>query len=200
MTPLPRFHRLPAERREAILSVARRHFAEQGPDAASHNKIIEATGVSKTAAYQYFDGREDLLGAVLEDVLDRLLAVLGPWKPASGAAEFWSRLESGTGALTAHLNTHPDDLALVEAAVARVRSGAWFDWFGDLVEDGRRLGVIRTDVDRDLLVTATAAVMKAADEWVLTGLANSLERPRQQTWDLLAALWSAADRSAGREA
>ncbi|MEY2227764.1 MULTISPECIES: TetR/AcrR family transcriptional regulator [Streptomyces] len=208
MTPLPRFHRLPAERQEAILAVARAHFAEHGPASASYNKIIEAAGFSKTAAYQYFDGREDLLAAVLDDVLDRLLGVLGPWTPARDEADFWARLEAGSRALVAHLRAHPDDLALADAAVGRARGGVWLGWFGAVVEDGRRLGFIRTDVDPDLLAGATAAVMRAADAWALHALnAAPPERPTarpvlpggEQVWSLLRGLWSGgADGGAGR--
>ncbi|MFJ3964552.1 TetR/AcrR family transcriptional regulator [Streptomyces sp. NPDC090036] len=213
MTPLPRFHRLPAERQEAILGVARAHFAEHGPESASYNKIIEAAGFSKTAAYQYFDGREDLLAAVLDDVLDRLLGVLGPWTPARDEAEFWARLEAGTRALVAHLQAHPDDLALADAAVGRARGGAWLGWFQAVVEDGQRLGFIRTDVDRALLAGATAAVMRAADEWALSALRAAHPTTTQltthpttaspttthpaaaapgseQVWSLLRGLWS----------
>ncbi|MGW6983455.1 TetR/AcrR family transcriptional regulator [Streptomyces sp. NPDC054932] len=208
MTPLPRFHRLPAERQEAILGVARAHFAEHGPEAASYNKIIEAAGFSKTAAYQYFDGREDLLSAVLADVLDRLLGVLGPWTPTRDEAEFWARLEAGSHALVVHLRAHPDDLALADVAVGRARGGAWLGWFEAVVEDGQRLGFIRTDVDRSLLAGATAAVMRAADEWALSALrAAQQEAPggtaappgSAQVWSLLRGLWSAgADGGAGR--
>ncbi|WP_051781981.1 MULTISPECIES: TetR/AcrR family transcriptional regulator [unclassified Streptomyces] len=207
MTPLPRFHRLPAERQEAILTVARAHFAEHGPASASYNKIIEAAGFSKTAAYQYFDGREDLLAAVLDDVLDRLLGVLGPWAPARDEADFWARLEAGSHALVAHLRAHPDDLALADAAVGRAQGGVWLDWFGSVVEDGQRLGFIRTDVAPALLAGATAAVMRAADEWALSALgAARAERPTtaavpgsEQIWSLLRGLWGGgADGGAGR--
>ncbi|MFJ7421725.1 TetR/AcrR family transcriptional regulator [Streptomyces uncialis] len=187
--PLPRFHRQPAERQAAILAVARRHFAEQGPGTASYNKIIEAAGISKTAAYHYFDGREDLLAAVLDDVLARLLGALGPWTPALDAAGFWARLESGTEALLGHLRTHPDDLALAGPAVSRGQGAPWLDWFEALVEDGQRIGVIRTDVDRGLLVSATTAVLGAADEWALTSLAEGRDPARDQVWELLRGLW-----------
>lgn len=49
---LPRFHRLPRERREYILAAARHYLAEHGITTASYNKIIDAVDVSKTAAYQ----------------------------------------------------------------------------------------------------------------------------------------------------
>ncbi|MFE7132483.1 TetR/AcrR family transcriptional regulator [Streptomyces sp. NPDC057638] len=187
--PLPRFHRQPPERQAAILAVARRHFAEHGPRDASYNKIIEAAGISKTAAYHYFDGREDLLGAVLDDVLARLLDVLGPWTPASGADAFWERLEHGTDALARHLGEHPDDLALAAEAVAHDESAAWLGWFTALVADGQRIGVIRTDLDSGLLVAATAGVLRAADEWALIALAAGGEPDREQVWTLLRGLW-----------
>ncbi|MCX5582056.1 TetR/AcrR family transcriptional regulator [Streptomyces erythrochromogenes] len=192
--PLPRFDRLPAERREHILGVARRHFAEHGAEGASYNKIIEAAGVSKTAAYHYFDGREDLLTAVLDGVLDRLLDALGPWEPARDEGDFESRFAAGATALGAHLGGHPEDLALADAAIGRASGGPWLDWFGALVADGRRLGLIRTDVDPSLMVAATAAVIRAADAWALARRATAPDPggPSGQLWTLLRGLWGAA--------
>ncbi|MFE0425885.1 TetR/AcrR family transcriptional regulator [Streptomyces sp. NPDC058953] len=189
MSPLPRFRRLPPERREAILRVARRHFAEQGPEGASYNRIIEAAGFSKTAAYQYFDGRDDLLATVLDDVLERLLGVLGPWTPAPDPAAFRAALEAGTRSLSAHLREHPDDLALAEAAAARPAGAAWAGWFDALITDGQRLGVVRTDVDRALLVATTAAVLRAGDAWTLAAWRAGGEPDTGQVWELLHGLW-----------
>ncbi|MEU7072420.1 TetR/AcrR family transcriptional regulator [Streptomyces narbonensis] len=196
--PLPRFDRLPADRQELILAIARGHFADHGTEAASYNKIIEAAGFSKTAAYHYFDGREDLLSAVLDGVLDRLLGALGPWVAARGEAEFWSRLDAGALALEAHLQGHPDDLALADAAIGHTRgeTGPWLEWFDDLVSDGQRLGVIRSDVDHELLVTVTAAVVRAADAWAVARMkapptpAGPQEADGAQLRRLLRGLWS----------
>ena len=90
--PLPRFQRLSSQQRSAILDVARRQFAAHGADTASYNKIIEAAGISKSSAYQYFDGREDLLGAVLADLRDRLAGLLGDWSPAPSEQALWQQL------------------------------------------------------------------------------------------------------------
>ncbi|MEU3747734.1 MULTISPECIES: TetR/AcrR family transcriptional regulator [Streptomyces] len=196
--PLPRFDRLPAERQELILAIARSHFADHGTEAASYNRIIEAAGFSKTAAYHYFDGREDLLSAVLDGVLGRLLGALGPWVAARDAADFWSRLDIGASALAAHLQGHPDDLALADAAIGHTRgeTGPWLAWFDDLVSDGQRLGVIRTDVDHELLVTVTAAVVRAADTWAVARMKASPTptgphgAEGAQLWRLLRGLWS----------
>lgn len=196
--PLPRFDRLPAERRELILGVARRHFAEHGTEGASYNKIIEAAGVSKTAVYHYFDGRDDLLAAVLDGVLERLLDALGPWGPARDVTDFRARFAASASALAAHLRDHPDDLALADAAIGRIEAGPWLDWFGALVTDGQRLGVIRSDVNRGLLVSVTVAVIRAADAWVLArmrteSVTEAADLPEgeatAQLWSLLCGLW-----------
>ncbi|MFD3936492.1 TetR/AcrR family transcriptional regulator [Streptomyces sp. NPDC058611] len=200
--PLPRFERLPADRQEHFLAVARRHFADYGAEAASYNKIIEATGFSKTAAYQYFDGRDDLLGAVLDGVRERLLGALGPWRPAGRAEEFWARLDQGSKALVTHLYAHADDLALADASLAHAGDGQWIGWFGAVVDNGRQLGVVRPDIDRELLVAATAAVFRAADAWALAALreteaggsapaADGGGDGEEQVWSLLRGLWTA---------
>lgn len=199
--PLPRFDRLPVERQELILGVARRHFAEHGAEGASYNKIIEAAGVSKTAAYHYFDGREDLLTAVLDGVLERLLDALGPWAPARDEADLRSRFTTGSAALATHLQDHPEDLALAGAAIGRTHEGPWLDWFDALVTDGQRLRVIRTDVDHGLLVSVTAAVIQAADAWALDRMTAEPRTEAEdlpegeasaQLWRLLRGLWGGA--------
>ncbi|WP_326586132.1 TetR/AcrR family transcriptional regulator [Streptomyces sp. NBC_01294] len=202
--PLPRFDRLPAERRELILGVARRHFAEHGTEGASYNKIIEAAGVSKTAAYHYFDGREDLLTAVLDGVFERLLDALGPWVPARDEADFRAWFAGGSAALAAHLRDHPEDPALADAAIGRTHAGPWPRMVRRPGQpDGQRLGMIRTDVDHGLLVSATAAVIRAADAWALARMTTERVLPEAadfpedgeapaQLWCLLYGLWGGA--------
>lgn len=185
------------------MGVARRHFGEHGTKGASYNKIIEVAGVSKTAAYHYFDGREDLLTAVLDGVLGRLLDARGPWVPARDEADFRAQFAGASAALAAHLRHHPEDLALSDAAIGRTHAGPWLDWFDALVTDGQRLGMIRTDVDHGLLVSATAAVIRAADAWTLARMTTERVLPEAadfpedgeasaQLWCLLYGLWGGA--------
>ncbi|PJE97987.1 TetR/AcrR family transcriptional regulator [Streptomyces carminius] len=203
--PLPRFHRLPPERRREILETARSHFARDGPDNASYNAITAAAGLSKSAAYQYFDGRQDLLAAVLDGVRDRLTTALGPWRDAGTAEEFWAGLRAGSRRLVRHLAAHPDDLALADAAVTRAAGQEWTGWFATVLDNGRALGVVRDDVDRRLMLSATMAVMHTADRWALRRVTDPVGGFRaddaddtEQVWSLLAGLWG--PRTAGRTA
>ncbi|QPM89170.1 TetR/AcrR family transcriptional regulator [Pseudooceanicola algae] len=58
------------QKRRQILDGAWRIFVDQGFDAASMNNICKAAGVSKGTLYVYFDNKEDLFVALVEDRRD----------------------------------------------------------------------------------------------------------------------------------
>lgn len=182
--PLPRFYRLPAERQRVIVDAAKTEFAQHGPEAASYNTIIAKAGISKSSAYQYFDGKDDILGLVLSDVSDRLRRELGSWVPADTVDAFWQRLSDDSARLVRFLEDNPLDRALADAAVARIPVGNEQSWLAAVIENGISLGVIRSDVDRDLLSAASAAVLRAGDQWALAGGGHP-----DQIFSLLAGLW-----------
>jgi AcrR family transcriptional regulator len=159
--PLPRFDRLAPEVRAAILAVARSHFARDGRDGASFNRIIADAGISKTSAYHYFDGKDDLFAAVAADTAARVLAVLGPWQPVEAAEELWDRLATGTERLLEHLRGHPDDRAVLAAAAPG--AGQEDPWIAAMVADGVRIGLIDAGPGLELITAATAAVIGVAD-------------------------------------
>ncbi|MBL8975425.1 MAG: TetR/AcrR family transcriptional regulator, partial [Myxococcales bacterium] len=75
--PRPRFATLAPDRRAAILAAAAAEFAAHGIDGASYNRIIARAAVSKGAMYYYFDDKQDLLRAVLDDASERAAAAIG---------------------------------------------------------------------------------------------------------------------------
>ncbi|MFI6738872.1 TetR/AcrR family transcriptional regulator [Nonomuraea sp. NPDC050451] len=185
--PLPRFDRLPADARAAILAVARAHFARDGKDAASFNQIIAEAGISKTSAYHYFDGKDDLFGAVVADAAARTLTALGPWAEVGTAEELWRQLVAGTTRLAAHLREHPDDRAVL---AGQPRTGG-DPWIRDLVANGTKIGLIAPDPSAELVAVATAGVFDALDTWALDH-PDELDRPVADTLVLfLARLWNA---------
>lgn len=190
--PLPRFFRLSQEQQQHVLSVARERFAADGVDGASYNRIIADAGISKTSAYQYFDGRGDVLTAVLTDVTERAFAVLGPWKSAQNSAAFWSQLDDGAHRLIDHLHRSPDDRALLNSGAPVLDAvGSWFD---RIVADAVELGLIRSDLDPDLLLGATAKMFEAIDAWALQRMGESTSGDTAtvdfgDAWRLLARVW-----------
>jgi AcrR family transcriptional regulator len=72
-TPAPRTRMTAAQRRQQLVEVGRRIFAEYGSDAATVEEIAAAAGVSKPVVYEHFGGKEGLYAVVC----DRELAYLG---------------------------------------------------------------------------------------------------------------------------
>ncbi|MEO1676868.1 MAG: TetR/AcrR family transcriptional regulator [Pseudomonadota bacterium] len=72
-------------KRRQILSVAAQVFAQEGYDRASMNQVAATAGISKANIYHYYNGKEDLLYALLEEYLtelrSRVLAI-----PTTGTA------------------------------------------------------------------------------------------------------------------
>ena len=188
--PLPRFARLPAERRARILAVAREHLAKAGT-AASYNQVIADAGISKASAYQYFDGKEDLIQAVVADLHQRLGDVLGPWQPAASKKAFWTQLDKGSDAMLQHLHAHPEDLALLLQLPSAVDNTSRKEWIDALLKNGLALGLISKGLNPLLLRAATAGVLNAIDQWALASLAGRQPVSLQQGWSLLRSLWSA---------
>ncbi|OYO08062.1 TetR family transcriptional regulator [Enemella evansiae] len=188
--PLPRFSRLPEAKRAAILTVAARHFATDGPETASYNAILAEAGISKASAYQYFDSRADLLEAVLHEVAGDLLGVLGVWRPSRDAADFAEQWRAGATRLAEALRGDEVLLALAPHCLARGVSGEGPRvWMTALIADGQRIGVVRDDLDTGLLIDVSLAVLTEIDRWALGELAAGREPDPDAAYALLDSLW-----------
>jgi TetR/AcrR family transcriptional regulator of autoinduction and epiphytic fitness len=187
--PLPRFDRLPSGTRATILAVAREHFARDGRDGASFNQIIAAAGISKTSAYHYFDGKDDLFAAVVADAAGRTRAALGPWAEAGTGAALWEQVAAGAGRLVAHLRDHPDDRAVLALAPRHTADGD--PWIGDLIGNALRLGLIAPEPDPALVAMATVAVVDTVDDWALDRPGGLDDSAGQALTVLLRRLWGA---------
>ena len=175
--PRPRFDRLPAERREAILDAAAAELGEHGFSRASYNRIIERAGLSKGAMYYYFDDKQDLYTTVVEDAVVRLFDALAPVGEVADTAEFWARIEALTVSAWQGMLAEPrvatlmpallDPRVSVEApdamAVVHDRAARWIQ---DVLAQGREVGAVRSDLPDDLLLAVTLAVGEAIDRWV----------------------------------
>lgn len=73
-SPVTARDRAKAERTDAILRSAARLFAERGYNGVSLEDIGAAVGVSGPAVYRHFAGKQALLGAVLVEVSENLVA------------------------------------------------------------------------------------------------------------------------------
>jgi AcrR family transcriptional regulator len=63
------------ERREQLLDIGRRLFAERGLDGTSIEEIAARADVSKPVVYEHFGGKEGLYAAVVDREVERFLAM-----------------------------------------------------------------------------------------------------------------------------
>ncbi len=174
-----RFDKLAPGRQEAILAAAADEFAARGYEAASLNRIIERAGSNKGSLYYYFEDKADLLRTVVERAVAQTLAEIEwPRLEDLTADNFWERLRAVALATLPqleedswHMRIMRSFYRLREDAAARQATSPVLEESRGLVaavlERGRDLGVVRTDLPLDLLVDIYAAADEAGDRWML---------------------------------
>jgi AcrR family transcriptional regulator len=175
--PRPRFTKLSAAKRERILEAAAKEFAAHGFDNASLNRILDEADISKGAAYYYFDDKADLFVTTLLHYSQELLADSLSDPAQFTAVNFWDELTAvyrhqftsyaerpwvfgvvkAGGSLSAEM--------LMQGPLAELWEQAQF-LLVQLFQRGRELGLIRTDLPEELLLSLVIAVDDAHDRWL----------------------------------
>jgi TetR/AcrR family transcriptional regulator, cholesterol catabolism regulator len=71
-------------RRQEILDVARRHFADKGYENTSVRAIIEEIGIAKGTFYHYFPSKLAVIDALVDGILEESLGSMEPLVDAPG--------------------------------------------------------------------------------------------------------------------
>lgn len=178
--PRATFQNLPELRRAAILEVAAREFGDHGFEGASLNHILAEAGVSKGAAYYYFEDKADLFAEAARHALALFLDVL-PDPAAIPAADFWPGIARVYRESMARTREHPWAVAMAraiwrstgDARAARAVEPV-FHWarglLAGLVDRGVEVGAVRGDVPRELLVDVLVQIDGAVDRWLLANV------------------------------
>jgi AcrR family transcriptional regulator len=75
----------PSERREELLLVARRIFAEKGFQATTMDDIAKEAGFTKPILYQYFDSKVELYREIVNQTAQKLMSSLRQSVEAAGS-------------------------------------------------------------------------------------------------------------------
>jgi AcrR family transcriptional regulator len=176
---------LAEDKRTRILEAAAKEFAAHGYGNASLNRILEHAGLSKGAAYYYFDGKEDLYTTTLLHYLDELLADI-PFDATRFTAEnFWSEVAAVYQYQFTHYYEQPWVFGIaksggpvsMEGLAEGPMAALWESAQGllhQLVRRGRELGVIRADLPDELLEALLVAVDVAHDRWLYARWADMM--------------------------
>lgn len=130
-----------AEKRRRILDEAKRMFAEDGFERTSMGTVAERAGIPVGSLYTYFDSKETLLGAIIEE----------------GWAEFATSLETGLGAAGAAAGAGDDgsdaasDAARAGAALGKL-SFLVLRAFPALLNDADLIAILLAQADRSSLL------------------------------------------------
>jgi AcrR family transcriptional regulator len=174
--PRPRFNTLPADKRQRIFEAAALEFARRGFEQASLNRIIEAAGISKGAAYYYFDDKADLYATVVREGWRTLLPEGGLDLTRLDRTSFWPTLRRLNQEMLAAAGQQPWLIAvgkLVYGAAPSAKLGKVvadefaqvMAYLSALIARGQEVGAIRADVPATLLVAMVGSAFEAADRW-----------------------------------
>jgi len=174
-----RFENLTPEKQEAILEAAGREFAEKGFEAASINRIILTSGMSKGSVYYYFEDKADLFATVLERTTERIMAEVGwPALEILGPDEFWDAILELTHRSVEMVQREEWWIKMARAlyrrrpgettgpALERIRE-LGRGWWRAIIERGQTLGVVRTDLPQELLVQSAMGADEGGDQWMM---------------------------------
>ena len=153
-----------------MLDAAAWAFARHGYEGASFNRIMAGVGASKGATYYWFTDKADLYRTVVDESVNKMVAVMGEIEPAVSGAAFWRRVGRHFEDVSRFYREDPA-AAVLALSVARgdaddelmERGRKWFDM---LVAEGRRCGAMRTDLPADLSAEVIWSMTEAADRWL----------------------------------
>ncbi|MDF8266511.1 TetR/AcrR family transcriptional regulator [Luteipulveratus flavus] len=107
MTTSARARMTGKQRREQLITVGRRVFAERGVGAATVEEIASEAGVTKPLIYEHFGGKEGLYAVVVDREMARLLGVIADALDDTDAAPRYL-LEQATLAMLDYIEDSPD--------------------------------------------------------------------------------------------
>ena len=175
---LPRFAKLPAEKRHRLIAAAAAEFAAKGFKGAVLASIADKSEIGTTTFYYYFADKADLFETVLHEAWRRLREEGAMDLDALTAESFWPEYEilarrnmelcsrepwllSASKVLN---TTSPDsaDSAVLDDFSERRRA-----WEAAWIARGQELGVFRDDIPTDLLATISFSLDQATNLWLL---------------------------------
>jgi AcrR family transcriptional regulator len=186
--PNARFHKLTPEKQAHILDTAAKAFAQHGVEGASINQILVEAGMSKGAAYYYFENKADLFDTAARHCWDAFVRHVDFSLKGVTAKTFWPRVCEIQQHAAAHMAEDPvittvakslwrkDSQLSDTGAIAEIVE--WTrGWIREMVTKGQQLGLIRKDLPLDLIVGIVAAADQAVDYYLAhNGKGHGLEQ------------------------
>jgi AcrR family transcriptional regulator len=118
------------ERRQQLLDISRRLFAERGLDATSIEEIAAQAGVSKPVVYEHFGSKEGIYAVVVDREVERFLAMATKLLEGEDHRE---KFETAAITLLRYIEENTDGFRILVRDSPPAGSGA--GTFGSLISD-----------------------------------------------------------------
>lgn len=170
MTPLSTFQKLSPEKQARITRVALEEFSEKGYQGTSINHLVRRLGIAKGSIFQYFGDKKGLFFFVFGQAMNMVKGYLRTVRDETVEEDVFSRMEKTMRAGVRFINEHPGLYALYlkmmfEASIPMrneillsLRENS-LDYLKSLLEEGRKRGELRADLDLDKISFMLDAVM-----------------------------------------
>jgi AcrR family transcriptional regulator len=151
---------LVSERREEILALAAKIFADKGYASTTVREIADSAGILSGSLYHHFDSKEAMLDEIMHGFLDHIVAQYRATVDAGGdpidvlralVREAFSSLGGNPAALAVMINEF--NFLVQFPRFAYLREGAEETerlWTG-VIEEGMGTGVFRSDIDARMI-------------------------------------------------
>jgi AcrR family transcriptional regulator len=169
----PRPRGRPGYGRDDVLRRAINLFIRHGYDATSISDLAKDLGVSKSAIFHHFDGKESILAAALDEALDGLDQVVTDARDPGGDVDAYHRLRGAVAASVDILVTHLPAVTLLlrvrgnspseQAAMQRRR--AIDVQLATLVREAVAEGRLRSDIDPDTISRLIFGMVNSVADW-----------------------------------
>jgi AcrR family transcriptional regulator len=192
---MPRARKLPAQhRRRQIIESAREVFAAQSYAKVGTADLAKAAGISEPALYRYFSGKKELFLATLRTTGPKLLEI---WQDIASDVEDPLETLWAVGVdYYDHLKSHSENMkiqfqALSEADDPEIRQAlrenfeAFVRFVSETLEEGKRRGIVRRDVDSRLLSWQFLGLGMTLDLMHIVGCADEFDRAKAERWGKL---------------
>ncbi|MGQ7818718.1 TetR/AcrR family transcriptional regulator [Metapseudomonas furukawaii] len=157
-------------KRAELLAAAIAVIAQEGYAGASMRKVAQHAGCTTGAVTYYFANKEEMVGAVAQNLFDRVDALLEINREPFDIKSLIRQLLEWTTSdepdnwlawlqLLSHARHEPAFAGVIEQRYARFRQ-----MFTGLLEEGQAQGKIRDDIPADLLADQISAI---SDGWLM---------------------------------
>ena len=181
-------------RREELLAIAARLFAEKGFRATTVRDIADAAGILSGSLYHHFDSKESMVDEILSSFQEELFGQYDEILASGDDAR--TRLERAVRVSFDAIDRHHDEVAIFQNDAGYLLTFDRFAYLGErnkqsravwltLLQDGVDAGVLRDDLDLELTYRFIRDTVWVAVSWYRPGGRRTHSEIAQQYLSIL---------------